>query len=170
MAGYRNKRYTIYDAMEDKGIFAQNTANSSARDEQSGVSTYAGPVEYPKMLYHPKGEQVVIVPAEIIETPMGPKRVGEQRELVYQVVESSAQERALRAEGWHDHPAKAIAASGGEAPPVSADQKLSSLQEQIKQLQADKADAEAKLLAQVSATQAPGRRPVTLKAAELAGS
>lgn len=56
--------------------------------------------------------------AETLVTPYGPKEVGEQRELVSRVVQDSEEEEVLRAEGWHDHPAKAIAASGQTPPAV----------------------------------------------------
>lgn len=104
----RGHRFTIYDALEKNGYFDANPANTFARDLTTGASLFAGPVEYPKMLFHPEGEERVIVPAEIITTPLGPKAVGEQRELLYQTVHSRAEEDAATAEGWWDHPAKAV--------------------------------------------------------------
>jgi hypothetical protein len=106
----RENRFTIYDALEKTGLFDQNPANTYARDKTTGATLYAGPVEYPKMLYSPSGEERIVVPAEVISTPMGPKEVGEQKELVHQVVTSREEEEALLTEGWHDHPAKAIKA------------------------------------------------------------
>lgn len=126
----RLKRFTIYDMMEEKGIFDENPANSYSEK-------YTGPIKYPMMLYHPQGEQKITVPAEYIMTPFGPKAVGEQRELIYRVANDAAEEKALRAAGWHDHPAKAIGASGKAAPPVSADQVIQEMQEKIARLQAD---------------------------------
>lgn len=105
---HRNQ-FTIYDKLEKDGYFEANPANTFARDPTTGESIYKGPIEYPKMLYHPEGEQRITVPAEVISTPLGPKEVGEQKELIYQVVNNSAEEQALRAEGWHDHAAKAVA-------------------------------------------------------------
>src|ERR1700681_1551501 len=114
----RNQRMTIYDVMEQQGRLASNPANVDSMSED-GTQLYKGPVQYPRMMYHPQGELRIVVPAEIIMTPLGPKAVGLQTEIIHQVVADEAEEAALRAEGWHDHPAKAIAASGGEAPAMS---------------------------------------------------
>ncbi len=100
-------RFTIYDAMEQDGVFDRNPANPNSRDND-GNSIYTGPVEYPKMLYHPEGEERIVVPAEIIMTPLGAKEVNEQRELIHKTVGSVEEEAALITEGWHDHPAKAV--------------------------------------------------------------
>lgn len=101
-------RFTIYDVMENKGYFSANPANPNARDKTDGHSLYSGPVEFPKMLYHPNGEERILVPAEILTTPLGPKLVGEQRELVSMTVQNSEEEAAALADGWWDHPSKAI--------------------------------------------------------------
>lgn len=106
----RDSRFTIYDALEKAGYFDKNPANTYARDATTGASLFTGAVEYPKMLYHPLGDQKSIVEAEIMSTPMGAKMVGEQRELIWQIVQNPAEEKALRADGWHDHPAKSIRA------------------------------------------------------------
>jgi hypothetical protein len=106
----RDNRFTIYDALEKSGYFDKNPANSYARDTTDGSSLYKGPVSYPKMFYHPLGEEKITVPAEVISTPMGAKEVGEQRELIWQLANSAAEDKALRADGWWDHPAKAIRA------------------------------------------------------------
>lgn len=109
MAGRAN-RFTIYDALEQKGYFDSNPANSYARSPTDGSSLYTGPQEFPKMLYHPQGEEKIIVPGEILNTPLGAKMVGEQRELIWAIVNNEAENKALAAEGWHDHPAKAVRA------------------------------------------------------------
>ena len=101
-------RFTIFDVLEQKGYFEANPANPQSRDKTDGRALYTGPVEYPKMLYHPTGQERVIVPAEVIQTPLGPKEVGEQRELVWQIVDSAAADAEAQAEGWWDHPSKAI--------------------------------------------------------------
>lgn len=100
-------RFTIYDAMEQNGYFAQNPANPGARDND-GNPLYVGPVEFPKMLYHPEGEEKIIVPAEIVMTPYGPKELNEQREMIHMIVHNQGEADAALAEGWHDHPAKAL--------------------------------------------------------------
>lgn len=104
----QGNRFTIYDALAKNGYFDANPANSYSRDKTTGDSLYQGPVEFPKALFHPEGEERIIVAAEIIMTPMGPKAVGEQRELIFQIVPNKKEEDALRAEGWWDHPAKAV--------------------------------------------------------------
>ncbi len=104
----RGHRFSIYDALEKSGHFDSNPANSFARDATTGESTYLGPVEFPKMLFHPDGEERITVPAEIISTPMGAKAVGEQRELQWMIVKNKAEEGAALAEGWHLHPAQAV--------------------------------------------------------------
>ncbi len=106
----RDNRFTIYDAMEKAGIFDSNPANNYSRDPTDGHSLYTGPVPYPKMLYHPLGEEKVTVPGEILSTAFGPKLVGEQRELIWQIVNNEAEDVAAAAAGWHDHPSKAIRA------------------------------------------------------------
>lgn len=103
----QKNRFTIYDAMENSGVFASNAANAGSRDND-GNALYIGPVEYPKMLYHPEGEERVVVPAEIIMTPLGAKEVNEQKELINKTVNSVEEEAVLVAEGWLDHPAKAV--------------------------------------------------------------
>lgn len=102
-------RFTIYDAMAKNGYFDSNPANTYSRDKTTGEPLYQGPVEFPKALFHPEGEERIVVQAELIVTPLGPKAVGEQREMIFQIVKNAAEEAALRAEGWLDHPAKAIA-------------------------------------------------------------
>lgn len=139
------QRFTIYDMMEQKGVFEANPANVDARDSE-GNSTYLGPVAYPKMLYHPTGERRVTVPTEIISTPFGPKEVGQQTEIIWQLVRNAEDEKKLTDAGWHFHPARAIAAAGGVAPPLSADQRIKELEAQLAALQAkpkasDTADA-----------------------------
>ena len=96
----RENRFTIYDALEKKGYFDLNPANSYARSPTDGSTLYKGPVPYPKMLYHPLGEEKIVVAAEVLSTPMGPKEVGEQRELIWQIVATPAVDKALAADGW----------------------------------------------------------------------
>jgi hypothetical protein len=134
MANARRTRFTIYDVMEGQGVFDENPANSYSAD-------YKGPVQYPKMFYHPEGKERVIQRAEIIATPMGPERVGELRALINRVAQDADEEAALRELGWHDHPAKAIQASGREMPPMVAHNRESELEDQIKRLTAELAEA-----------------------------
>lgn len=102
---------TVYHMMDARGVFDSNPANAQARDPVEGTSLYAGPQPYPKMFYHPKGEYKITQPGEEIETPSGKVMViNEKRELIYELAENSRQEKELRAQGWHDHPADAIEA------------------------------------------------------------
>lgn len=151
----RSNIHTVFHAMEEKGVFERNPANADSRDQTTGESLYKGPVKYPMMLYHPQGAEKITVPAEIIVTPMGPQRVGEQRQLVYKVVASAEEEAALRALGWHTSPANAVRArlkiegkDLGLAPPKGSDETIADLNAQIAALQAEKADREAKMLAE----------------------
>lgn len=142
-------RFTIFDALEKAGAFDSNPANTFARDKVSGLSLYKFQ-EYPKMLYHPKGEQKEIVAGEWISTLNGPKLVGQQFELINQTVNSPVEEEALRAEGWHDHPAKAIRArielaiADGKLPPdalkavpqMSSDQRIKDLEAELARITA----------------------------------
>lgn len=109
MAGRAN-RFTIYDALEKSGYFDSNPANAFSQSPVDQSSLYKGPVEFPKMLYHPLGEEKITVPGEVLSTPSGPKLVGEQREMLTIIVNNLAEGSAAAAEGWHDHPAKAMKA------------------------------------------------------------
>jgi len=110
--------------MEAKGLFDTNPANASSPQ-------YQGPVEYPKMFYHPQGKKRVIQKAELLNTPFGPQRVGEQFEIISRVARSQEEEDRLLTAGWHDHPSKAIAASGEQAPPMTAHGRIADLERQL---------------------------------------
>lgn len=151
-------RFTIYDALEKAGAFDSNPANTYARDRSTGATLYKGPVEYPKMFYHPQGEQKIIVPGELIATLMGPKLVNEQKELIWEIANDRQEEEKLRADGWHDHPAKAIRAriEAGVAdgslpattlksiPAMSSDQRIKDLEAEIARLTSAKKEEAAK--------------------------
>ena len=128
-----DQRFTVYDVMERRGMFASNPANPGAHDE-SGASTYAGPVEFPKMFYHPEGLERVTKPAEVIATPLGPKEVGEQKVIITAVANNAEEEARLRDEGWHDHPSKALAAAGKPVPAIGSDQRIQELERQAQML------------------------------------
>lgn len=132
------QRFTVFDVLEAKGAFRKNPANISAQDEQ-GASLYRGPVQYPKMVYHPMGEERIIQEGEVIVTPLGPKLVMQQRELIWEIVNTPEEEAQMVADGWHLHPADAIRASGKTAPPTGADHVIAQLKRQIEELQAQAA-------------------------------
>lgn len=129
-----NQRYTIYDAMEAKGTFAANTANTS-----SGPNYVKQ--ELPCMLYHPEGALRVTDPGEIIATLLGPKEVGKKTELVSRIVETQAELEDALAEGWHRHPARAHAAAGRAAAPVSSAERIAELEAALAVTQRELAEA-----------------------------
>jgi hypothetical protein len=88
------------------------------------------------MFYHPQGKQRVIQKAEVLQTPFGPTKVGEQTELINRIVQDAAEEERARAAGWHDHPAKAIAASGVAAPAMASFSEVADIERQLAILQA----------------------------------
>ena len=101
-------RFTIYDAMEASGAFSRNPANANSRDE-GGRPLYAGPVKFPMMLYHPRGEEQVSVPGTMERTAHGTvEKFGEQWELITLEVKDEKELSAALADGWHKHPAMAI--------------------------------------------------------------
>ena len=131
----RRNIFTIYDVMNDKGVFEENPANACS-------PKYAGPVSYPRMLYHPLGEMRITQKAEIIVTPMGPEKVGQQQELIHAIANDAEEEAALLEKGWHRLPADAIAASGqprpavGVAPTSEMKQENDELKKRIAELEA----------------------------------
>jgi hypothetical protein len=133
------KIHTVYHLLESQGLFEANPANMGSRDQITGESLFKGPVQYPKMLYHPLGELRETNPGEWVDTPRGPQLRGQQFEIISQVVNTKAEENALRAEGWHDHPAKAIAAGGGIAPPTGASDRIAELEQKIAEMEAQAA-------------------------------
>lgn len=136
MRAGRNARFTVFDVMEAKGLFDTNEANVSSPQ-------YRGPVEYPKMYYHPNGRKRVIQKAELLQTPFGPQRVGEQFELISRIAKNADEASRMEAQGWHDHPSKAIAASGEKAPPMTAHGRIADLERQLAVLQAQLNSAKA---------------------------
>lgn len=132
----RQHQFTIYDAMDARGDFDRNPANAGAYDRVSGEVIYSGPVQFPKMLYHPDGETYVTKPAEEINTPFGPKRVGEQREIISRIVATPDEEKVWKAKGWHNHPRGAVIAAGGDAPPPSYEEQIADLKAELEKMRA----------------------------------
>lgn len=132
----KTKRFTIYDAMEEAGVFDKNPANAQARNNETGEVLYKGPVEFPKMLFHPEGEMKVIVPAVAEATPFGPKYLDGQSELIYQIANNAKEEKELLGAGWHKSPAVSHGKRTGEAvvlPPLDA---LAAAEAEIAELKA----------------------------------
>lgn len=130
--------FTVYDMMEARGVFENNPANVGAKTKD-GQPTYKGPQQYPKMLYHPQGKTRVLVPGMTEITPYGPVLCGRIDEIIHQVVEDEIAERKFRNEGWHVHPAHAMAARGDtDVPAISADTRIQDLEAKIAALEAEK--------------------------------
>ncbi len=150
--GPRQRIHTPYDVMEANGVFASNPANPGSADAQ-GNQLYKGPVKFPQMFYHPSGEERILVPGEELRRPDGqpvmdyktnrPMIVGELKEIIWQIAADEGEAEALRMAGWHDHPAKAIHAAGGVAPPISSAEQMSKMEEEIARLQSELATAKA---------------------------
>jgi hypothetical protein len=132
------QRFTVYDVLEAKGVFKKNPANVNSQDEQ-GATLYTGPVYYPRMIYHPTGEERIIQEGEVINTPFGPKVIMQQREMIWRIVNNAAEEAEATAAGWHLHPAEAMRAGGKEAPATGADQVITDLKRKIAALEAQQA-------------------------------
>ena len=138
----RNRHvHTVYDVMDAKGVFDANPANAQAHDPQTHQSRYAGPVEFPTMLYHPEGKHRVVMPERVEQTSWGPERRPAVTEMITRVVQTQPELDALLAKGWHQHPADAMAAAGLEAPPKSSANRIAQLEAEIKKLTAEKTKA-----------------------------
>jgi hypothetical protein len=70
-------------------------------------------------------------------TSFGPVESGAQYELVWVEVKNVAEERRYLDLGWHDHPSKAIAASGKTPPPISSETMVGVLEAKLAQAQAE---------------------------------
>lgn len=145
----RQRRFTIYDMMEEKGLFEANPANTDARDS-NGMNVYKKQ-EYPRMVYHPEGLERVTSPGEVLSTPLGPRTVGRQTELINKIVNNEGELKSALGEGWHETPAGAIAKRNGEELPISGEQRIADLEAQILALQAEKNSATERALAKAEA-------------------
>ncbi len=110
----RNKTFTIYDRLEENGYFDSNPANVDSRGPH-GEQIHKRQ-DFPKMVFHPKGQYRVTNPGEYIGTVMGPKLVGVQSELIFKIVENPDELAEALAEGWHKTPAASVASSVGGVP------------------------------------------------------
>ncbi len=132
-----SKRYSIYDVMEDKGVFEANPANVYAINHEK-QSLYKGPVEYPKMFYHPTGEEQVINPGTT-ELITGQYVVmGRLLETKWKLANNKEEEKQLRKDGWHDHPSLAAVAGGKASPVIASPERMSEIDRQIALLTAEK--------------------------------
>lgn len=146
MRASNRNRFTVFDMMEAKGTFSSNPANADSVDPVEGTSLYAGPVPFPKMFYHPDGDVRVLVPGEVMLDRDGQPRLdrngqeivlGRQTEIIWQLAQNAAEAKKLADAGWHDHPAKAIAAAGGAPPPISSEARIGDLEQRLAEMQAE---------------------------------
>ncbi len=142
-----NSVYSIYHNMEDRGVFESNPANAQAVNND-GFSIYKGPVEYPKMLYHPKGEMQIVFQGLMVVDPKSgeavldkegnPRYTGTQAVVKHVVVNSAEEEAPYLAEGWHLSEAASRRGSADPkvakaAPPKT---KMELMEERVKELEA----------------------------------
>lgn len=125
-----HKVYSVYHAMDDRGVFEQNKANVQSVNND-GLSMYEGPVQYPKMLYDPKGELYCINQGIMIVDRDNRPVFDEQGKVKYAgsvwgvkniVVDNAEQEEEMVKKGWHFTEAQALRAnptSPIKAPPKS---------------------------------------------------
>lgn len=132
----RNNRFTIYDAMEARGVFEANPHNSDARDA-NGQNVYVK-AEFPRMVFHPEGLERISQPGEILATPLGPRKVGEQKQLIDKTVKTQAELDAALADGWHLTPQAAVAIRTGEALPKTQQETIGELEAKIAALELER--------------------------------
>jgi len=131
MPNPKGHRFSIYDAMEAQGVFDANPANSFARDPVTGQSLYTGPQEYPKMLYHPTGDEMQVTPGEEISGPYGPKTLNVHFEMIHRIVGSKDKEDEWLAKGWRTHPTRAPGAPGVDNKIAQLEAELAELRQQL---------------------------------------
>jgi hypothetical protein len=148
----RLKRFTIYDAMEERGDFRSNSANSDSMDK-SGNQLYKGPVEFPRLVYAAEEEVITSGTFETIKG-RGDIMVGELKATKFlQVNDANELAQALES-GWYDHPAKALAAiiatnkAAGiddrrKVPTITAQETLDAAERKIRELEAELAKNKA---------------------------
>lgn len=121
--GPNDNRFTIYDVLEKRGAFRHNPANAGATDKITKEVIYKGPVEYPKMFYHPEGKTTEYLLGDRYEnTPFGPIKTNTHQRLISAIANDKAEEDKLVAAGWHDRPWKAMKAGGMDMSRVEAAQ------------------------------------------------
>lgn len=155
--GYGQKRFSIFDLMESKGYFKQNPANKDAVTEH-GTPLYRGPQKYPKMMYHPTGEENVVVPSRKEMTPFGVQETRAVTEVKYTIVYNRGDEEAALSDGWHFHPADALKAGGKPYPARTSDVRVVDLEEELALKNRELAELRA-MLGDRTDTAVPGRLP-----------
>ena len=160
MASPNIKRFTQFDAMEARGDFVVNSANANSPD-------YNGPQAFPRMVYAPEEEILVSGTYEEVKGK-GVMLLGEQKALRNRLVNSRTELADALADGWFDHPAKALGAliernraNGLEdnraVPPITAQETIDSYERRIAELQA-KLDESQKAPLDAATPSPPARR------------
>lgn len=146
----REHRHTAYDAMDAAGVFKGNLANRQSKQFKKA--------EFPKMVYHPQGERRVTTKGRREYIGGEWMLLGQQTAIVDKIANDAREYEELRAAGWHDHPAKAIAASGKQAPAMggaaSTDAEEAALLARKAKLQKDIKEMEVAVLAGVAKAKA----------------
>lgn len=141
--------HTIYDAMEQKGVFRSNPANVDAIGDD-GIPMYKK-ANFPRMYYHPKGEQEVYEKSVMQITPWGPQPSPERKRLITRVAKDEAEGADLEAEGWWRHPAQADAVREGKPVPETPEEASARVQrgkdDRIAELEKLLAERDAELAA-----------------------
>lgn len=145
------KRFSVYDLMDAKGVFKSNPANAGATT-QHGVPIYRGPVKYPRMMYHPTGEEQVVVPEKRDTNAFGHVTITPAvKEVKYILIYSAEEERQVVEAGWHFHPAAAIEAANDPkrpVPPRSSVARVVDLEDELARKTQELEEARAQLRSQ----------------------
>jgi len=152
-----NKVYSVYHAMEDRGVFEMNPANAQSVDKD-GLSLYKGPVSYPRMLFHPRGELEVVFQgvlvvdpqrggAPILDSSGNPRYTGTQVGVKWKIVNSAEEEAELLALGWHKSEAAARRLNPETSATAPAKTREEILKERIAELEAKFAEQERTVVA-----------------------
>lgn len=146
----RENIHTVYDRMAAKGMFSANPANEGSRDPNTGESLYKGPIQFPKMLYHPEGKKRVTSPSVTVPGPAGPVVVPAQHEIINKIVNNKAELKEALDAGWHEHPADAFWAGLSEderelveRPAKSATSRINTLEQKLAEMEKELANARA---------------------------
>lgn len=153
------KVYSVYHHMEEKGVFETNTANAGAVNTD-GLSIYQGPVEYPKMLYHPTGEmERIYAGIQVMDREGNPvkdengqlKYAGSQHAIKTVIVHSADEEAEWIGRGWHTSEAAARRTNPVLAKTAPGPTPMEEAKSRIKELEAKLAERDAKADAKVGA-------------------
>jgi hypothetical protein len=167
MPSTKIKRFTQFDAMEARGDFEANGANAASPN-------YAGPVEFPRLVYFAEEEVIASGSYEDVKGK-GFILLGEQKALRNRTVRDRTELADALADGWFDHPAKALKALIEDnkakglddrrvAPAITAQETIDSYERRIAELEAKLAEGQGHM-AEMPPPQPPaGRRSPRISA------